>query len=274
MRLIEANRTDQRVAHYETWRELRGYCALSADPVGELVLGVFGLATAPRIAHSDSICTALQLIEHCQDVAEDRRAGRVYLPAEDLRRFGCEPSALGEAHAGRALRAVIAFELLRARRLLADGAPLLGELRGRVRLAVAAFIAGGRRRSARSNAPAATCSPVPRGRAAPGACWRWGAVGVGPGRGARMSAPAPAVRPTAAAKRSRASRPRTSTTGSACCRGRAAARMCAAYAFARRVDDIGDGPLERRREAAPAGRRERCARASRRPRNRSRRSPA
>src|SRR5271157_844678 len=87
-RLIEANRVDQRVTRYRTWEELRGYCALSADPVGELVLGVFGAAEPELIALSDSICTALQLIEHCQDVAEDLAAGRVYLPLEDLERFG------------------------------------------------------------------------------------------------------------------------------------------------------------------------------------------
>ncbi len=65
VRLIEANRMDQRVSRYDTWQQLRGYCALSADPVGELVLGIFGLATPARIARSDSICTALQLAEHC-----------------------------------------------------------------------------------------------------------------------------------------------------------------------------------------------------------------
>ena len=80
-RLIEANRVDQRVSRYETWAQLRAYCALSADPVGELVLGVFGAATPARIALSNSICTALQLAEHCQDVAEDIARGRVYVPA-------------------------------------------------------------------------------------------------------------------------------------------------------------------------------------------------
>jgi len=143
VRLIEANRADQRVTRYRTWEELRGYCACSADPVGELVLGVFGLATPQRVALSDSICTALQLIEHCQDVAEDLALGRVYLPAEDLRRFDCDEGQLHAAHAGPQLRAVIAFELARARRLLSDGAPLIAQLRGRPRLAVAAFAAGG-----------------------------------------------------------------------------------------------------------------------------------
>jgi squalene synthase HpnC len=143
-RLIEANRVDQRVSRYETWEQLRGYCALSANPVGELVLGVFGAASARRIEYSDAICTALQLIEHCQDVAEDFAAGRVYLPSEDLERFGCAEADLAATYATAELRDVLAFELERAHALLSDGAPLIGELRGRERIAVAAFIAGGR----------------------------------------------------------------------------------------------------------------------------------
>jgi squalene synthase HpnC len=144
VRLIEANRLDQRVSRYETWEQLRGYCSLSADPVGELVLGVIGAATPARIALSDSICTALQLTEHCQDVAEDLARGRVYLPLEDLERFGCTTADLAAEHAGGPLREVLAFEVARARGLLTDGAPLVRELRGRARIAVAAFVAGGR----------------------------------------------------------------------------------------------------------------------------------
>jgi squalene synthase HpnC len=148
-RLIEANRIDQRVRRYDTWEQLRGYCAVSADPVGEIVLRVLGAATPERIALSDSICTALQLIEHCQDVAEDYAAGRVYLPGEDLARFGCSPELLAGAPAGDAspvpepLRAALAFEVARARGLLAAGRPLLGELHGRPRIAVAGFVSGG-----------------------------------------------------------------------------------------------------------------------------------
>jgi squalene synthase HpnC len=143
-RLIEANRMDQHVARYATWSELRAYCALSADPVGEIVLGVFGCATPERVKWSDSICTALQLAEHCQDVAEDYAAGRVYLPLEDMARFGCEVDELDGEHVSAALRAVLAFELQRGRGLLDDGAPLIASLQGRERLAVAAFHAGGR----------------------------------------------------------------------------------------------------------------------------------
>jgi squalene synthase HpnC len=143
-RLIEANRVDQRVSRYQTWEQLRGYCELSANPVGELVLAVLGLATPARVVLSNSICTALQLAEHWQDVAEDMAGGRVYLPAEDLDRFGCTPADLEVRHAGEPLRRLLAFEVARARGLLSEGAPLIDELHGRAKLAVAAFVAGGR----------------------------------------------------------------------------------------------------------------------------------
>lgn len=143
-RLIEANRRDQRQPVYETFAELKDYCHLSADPVGELVLYVFGVATRARIALSDDVCTALQLVEHWQDVAEDARAGRVYLPAEDRGRFGVTREHLLEAHAAPPLRELLAFEVARARALLDRGAPLVGTLRGRARLAVAGYVAGGR----------------------------------------------------------------------------------------------------------------------------------
>ncbi len=144
VRLIEANRLDQRKSRYATWEELNAYCALSADPVGEIVLGVFDRSEPELIALSDRICTALQLAEHCQDVAEDLGRGRVYLPQEDLARFGCEEQELSREHAPPPLRAVLAFEVERGRGLLREGLPLLAALRGRPRLAVAAFAAGGR----------------------------------------------------------------------------------------------------------------------------------
>lgn len=142
-RLIEANRVDQSVRRYETWEQLEGYCDLSANPVGELVLAVFGLASPDRIALSDRICTALQLIEHCQDVAEDLRAGRIYMPRQDMESCGCGEGDLAAAHASGAVRALIELELGRSVRLLKEGAPLLGTLSGRPRIAVAAFLAGG-----------------------------------------------------------------------------------------------------------------------------------
>ncbi len=143
-RLIEANRRDQAIVAYETFDDLVGYCDLSANPVGELVLHVFGEATPDRIALSDKVCTALQLVEHWQDVAEDYAAGRVYLPAEDLRRFGVAAPELGAPHASPAVRELMAFEVERGRKLLDEGAPLVAVLHGRARLAVAGYVGGGR----------------------------------------------------------------------------------------------------------------------------------
>jgi squalene synthase HpnC len=143
-RLIEANRRDQVQAGYETFEALAGYCDLSANPVGELVLHVFGAATPERVALSDKVCTALQLAEHWQDVAEDHAAGRVYLPAEDLARFGVTRAELGAPAPSAALRELIAFEVARARGLLDDGARLIALLRGRARIAVAGYVGGGR----------------------------------------------------------------------------------------------------------------------------------
>lgn len=141
--LIEANRLDQRVSRMRTWDDLLAYCALSANPVGRLVLGVLGTSTPRRDELSDAICSALQVIEHCQDVAEDFRRGRVYLPQQDLDRLGCDESALAQAPASTALRCVVAEQVERARALLAHGEPLLAELHGFARFAVAGFAAGG-----------------------------------------------------------------------------------------------------------------------------------
>jgi phytoene/squalene synthetase len=118
LRLIDANRRDQVVTRYDTFEQLLDYCRLSAAPVGELVLRVLGAQTPTRIALSDKICAALQVIEHLQDVDEDRARGRIYIGAFDA--------------------------AAQARALLAEGAPLVGMLRGRARLAVAGFLAGRR----------------------------------------------------------------------------------------------------------------------------------
>lgn len=143
--LVEANRRDQRVRRYETFSELLGYCALSANPVGHLVLGVLGAATPERVTLADAVCTGLQLAEHWQDVAEDLRSGRLYVPLEDLRRFGCREADLAAGPpAPPRVRALMAFEVARARALLDQGAPLARTLSGRARVAVAGFVGGGR----------------------------------------------------------------------------------------------------------------------------------
>jgi squalene synthase HpnC len=142
--LIQANRQDQLVSRYQTFDDLAGYCELSANPVGRIVLHVFGASTPRRARLSDHVCTALQLAEHWQDVAEDLRAGRIYLPGEDLDAYGCTEQDLAQASAPPKVRELMAFETRRARELLDAGAPLIGTLRGAARLAVAGYVAGGR----------------------------------------------------------------------------------------------------------------------------------
>src|SRR6266852_4112648 len=142
--LIRANQQDQVVRRYETFEDLAGYCRLSANPVGRIVLSVFGCFSADRAEQSDYICTGLQLAEHWQDVAEDLRAGRIYLPRTDMAAHGCSEHDLAAPHAAPFVRELMAFEVGRARSLIDTGAPLIGTLGGPARAAVAGYVAGGR----------------------------------------------------------------------------------------------------------------------------------
>ena len=140
LRLIEANRMDQRVAEYETWADLKGYCVHSADPVGRLVLGVLGRTEPELVALSDNVCTGLQLVNFLQDVPRDLALGRVYLPLEDRRRFGVTELD----RASPELRRLLDFEAERARGLLSSGEELGRRLGGgRVGRGVALFARGG-----------------------------------------------------------------------------------------------------------------------------------
>ncbi|MFF0342692.1 squalene synthase HpnC [Kribbella sp. NPDC004875] len=141
--LIEANLQDQTVKFYETFEDLMGYCRLSADPVGRMVLGVFDVHDAEAERLSDLVCSALQLVEHWQDVAEDRRAGRIYLPQQDLRTYGVDASDLDRERATPQLRALMTFETERAAVMLDEGAEIVRRLHGWARVAVAGFVAGG-----------------------------------------------------------------------------------------------------------------------------------
>jgi squalene synthase HpnC len=140
VRLIEANRMDQRISEYETWEDLRFYCKHSADPVGRLVLGVLRLGgDGELVTASDDVCTALQLVNFLQDVPRDLDLGRIYLPAEDRRLF--EVNVLDRPTAE--LRALLEFEAARARGLLGSGRLLQERIGGRVGRAVGLFARGG-----------------------------------------------------------------------------------------------------------------------------------
>ena len=144
IRLIRANRQDQKVSRYRTYGELAAYCELSANPVGELVLHLFAAATPRNVRFSDAVCTGLQLAEHWQDVGEDYARGRVYLPQEDLETFGVAEDELAAEEPSEALERLMAFEVARARGLLEQGRELLVELSGWARLAVAGYVGGGK----------------------------------------------------------------------------------------------------------------------------------
>src|SRR3954464_8878459 len=140
LRLIEANRMDQRISEYETWADLREYCRHSADPVGRLVLGLLRPARAPELVPaSDDVCTGLQLVNFLQDVPRDLELGRVYLPAEDRRRFGVERLDRPSAE----LTALLRFEGERCRALLSGGELLRARIGGRIGRAVGLFARGG-----------------------------------------------------------------------------------------------------------------------------------
>jgi squalene synthase HpnC len=142
-KLIQANRQDQVVTRYATFGELVAYCRLSAAPVGELVLRLADACTPGTLALSEATCVGLQLAEFWQDLGEDARQGRVYVPLEDVRRFGCEPRQFLESRADEPFRRLMAFEAERTRSFLEEGRPLGGMLGGRLGLAVRLFTAGG-----------------------------------------------------------------------------------------------------------------------------------
>ena len=140
LRLIECNRIDQRKHEYETWDEVLWYCDHSADPVGRLVLGLLRLAGEPELVSvSDDVCTGLQLVNFLQDVPRDLELWRIYLPAEDRRRFAV--TVLDEPN--EPLRELLRFEAERARGLLGGGRVLRERIGGRLGRAVGLFARGG-----------------------------------------------------------------------------------------------------------------------------------
>ena len=141
--LIEANRMDQRQARYATYQDLLHYCEHSANPVGRMVLYVLGYRDAERQALSDATCTALQLANFWQDVRRDWAMGRLYLPLEDMERFGYSEDDLAQGVVDERFRRLMRFEVDRAEELFHAGAGLVDRLDGLLRLDVALFTKGG-----------------------------------------------------------------------------------------------------------------------------------
>lgn len=143
--LLEAFRRDVTVASYGTFDELLGYCRLSANPVGRLLLHLFGRAKDPLIEMSDAICTALQLANFWQDVSIDLDKGRCYIPEEDLRRFGCSDRDLRSRRPTPAFKELMRFQVERTRSLFERGAGLPAAVGGRLGFELKLVLQGGLR---------------------------------------------------------------------------------------------------------------------------------
>ncbi|MGE0357625.1 MAG: squalene synthase HpnC [Burkholderiales bacterium] len=143
--LLDAFRQDVSRKRYESFDELMHYCRRSADPVGRLLLALFRKDDPANLRDSDAICSGLQLANHWQDVAVDWAKGRVYLPQEDLRRFGIEERQIAEGRADRRWQDLMRFQCQRARAMLRSGSPLGTRLPGRLGLEIRAITAGGLR---------------------------------------------------------------------------------------------------------------------------------
>lgn len=141
--LLSAFAQDCVKPRYESFTELTDYSRRSADPIGRLLLHLFNATSSDNLACSDKICTALQLINFLQDVAIDYTKNRVYLPQEDLRRFNVTEAHIAAGRCNDEFRALMRFQIERARRMLHSGAGLGRALRGRIGLEIRMIVAGG-----------------------------------------------------------------------------------------------------------------------------------
>jgi len=143
--LLDAFRQDVVKKRYATFDELMDYCRRSADPVGRLLLTLFGKADPANLRDSDAICSSLQLANHWQDIAVDWRKGRVYLPQEDLAQFGVTEAQIAGGRTDGGWPEMVRFQCQRARAMMRSGAPLGSRLPGRIGLEIRAIAAGGLR---------------------------------------------------------------------------------------------------------------------------------
>ncbi len=141
--LLTAFRQDQSVTRFETFDDLLHYCHYSANPVGHLVLYLCGYRDAERQRLSDFTCTALQLANFWQDVTDDHGKGRIYLPLEDLRRFGVSEDDIAQACNTPAFRVMMKFEVERAQDWFRQGLPLVSQVDRELAVDLDLFSRGG-----------------------------------------------------------------------------------------------------------------------------------
>ena len=143
--LLSAFAQDVTKARYADYGEVLDYCRRSANPVGRLMLHLYGEPSRQNLAHSDAICSGLQLVNFLQDIAIDYRKGRLYLPQDELRRFGISEHDIASGVVDDSWRRFVTFQIERTRALLYYGAPLGRTLKGRVGVEMRMIIAGGDR---------------------------------------------------------------------------------------------------------------------------------
>lgn len=143
--LLDAFSQDVGKTRYADFAELSDYCRRSADPVGRLLLHLYRAASDDNLRLSDRICTSLQLINFWQDVAIDWRKGRIYLPLDDMARFGVVEADIDAGRCDDTWRELMAFEVRRARAMMLEGAPLARRLPGRIGWELRLIVLGGLR---------------------------------------------------------------------------------------------------------------------------------
>jgi squalene synthase HpnC len=143
--LLSAFSQDVVKARYANHEEVLDYCRRSADPVGRILLVLYGAADRTHLVWSDAICSSLQLINFLQDVAIDYRKDRIYIPQDELVQFGVTEEMIARGMADDRWRRLMAFQVERARELLVSGSPLGRALKGRIGLELRMIVAGGAR---------------------------------------------------------------------------------------------------------------------------------
>lgn len=173
--LLSAFRQDVAVKRYVDYAAVLDYCRRSADPVGRILLHIFDEATSDNLRQSDCVCSALQLINFWQDVAIDWQKARVYLPQEDLIRFGVSEAQIAAGRMDGRMRDLLAFQVARTRALLYEGKPLGRRLPGRIGLEIRTIVAAGDRvlkKIEAVNYDVFNARPKLMGRDWPGILWR------------------------------------------------------------------------------------------------------
>jgi squalene synthase HpnC len=143
--LLDAFAQDVVKGRYADFAEVMDYCRRSADPVGRLLLHLFGAANEENLKHSDAICSSLQLINFCQDVGIDWGKNRIYLPHDEMQRYGVSERQIAAGDTSGQWKALMRFQVERARALIKSGAPLGRALPGRIGLEIRTIVEGGLR---------------------------------------------------------------------------------------------------------------------------------